>query len=95
MWLYIHNRRNSRQFKHTFKMSCAQVRERESCVVALSETKTKEEAKELLDLRHRAVHMQWTIYTYYLAYWYCVSELRCMLILVLITKTTWIRCAVL
>jgi hypothetical protein len=34
----------------TSKMSCAQVRERESCVVALSETNTKEEAKELLDL---------------------------------------------
>ena len=34
----------------TCKMSCAQVRERESCVVALSETNTKKEAKELLDL---------------------------------------------
>ena len=33
----------------TSKMSCAQVRER-VCVVSLSETNTKEEAKELLDL---------------------------------------------
>ncbi len=33
----------------TSKMSCAQVREREF-VVALSETNTKEEAKELLNL---------------------------------------------
>jgi hypothetical protein len=34
----------------TSKMSCAQVIERGSCVLALSETNTKEEAKELLDL---------------------------------------------
>ena len=34
----------------TSKMSCALVRERESCVVTLSEANTKEEAKELLDL---------------------------------------------
>ncbi len=34
----------------TSKMPWAQVRERESCVVALSETNTKEGAKELGDL---------------------------------------------
>ncbi len=33
----------------TSKMSCAQVIERGSFVLALSETNTKEEAKELLD----------------------------------------------
>ena len=32
----------------TSKMSCAQVRERESCVVELLETNIREEAKELL-----------------------------------------------
>ena len=46
-------------------------------------------------LRHRAVHMQWTTYTYYFAYLYCVCELRCTLIWVLITKITWIRYGVL
>ena len=40
----------------TSKMSCAQVRERErELCVALSETNTKEEAKELLDLWTSAV----------------------------------------
>lgn len=39
--------------------------------------------------------MQWTNYTYNFAYWKCVSELRCMLPLVVITKKTWIRFAVL
>jgi hypothetical protein len=34
----------------TSKMSYAQVIERGSCVLALSEANTKEEAKELLDL---------------------------------------------
>ncbi len=34
----------------TSKMSCAQVGERESCVVALSETNTKEDSEKLLNL---------------------------------------------
>ena len=34
----------------TSKMSCALVRDRESCAVTLSETDTMEEVKELLDL---------------------------------------------
>ena len=45
----------------TSKMSCALVRERESCVVTLSEANTKEEAKELLDLWQQKCRQRYSI----------------------------------
>ena len=45
----------------TSKMSCALVRERESCAVTLSEASTKEEAKELLDLWQQKCRQSYSI----------------------------------
>ena len=47
----------------TSKMSCAlvRVRERESCVVTLSEANTKEEAKKLLDLWQQKCRQRYSI----------------------------------